>query len=176
MAKVYPGVFNGSEKLNAIELTKRMAWGYGGVAESLGITINRDESAGGDRLDYESLIRFSNLSSIAAAKFAHNNPQLIRKYWINVRIKIKNAVDSKGNKLFKFEQIKKFRHRTRRPFKVPKTDRQLPQTDVQLAQTDATIVKQKKSKRRQDYNGVMFSSKWLAEDMSLEGEQLENLR
>jgi hypothetical protein len=31
MAKVYPGVFNGSEKLNAIELTKRMAWGYGGV-------------------------------------------------------------------------------------------------------------------------------------------------
>jgi len=176
MAKVYPGVFNGSEKLNAIELTKRMAWGYGGVAESLGITINRDESAGGDRLDYESLIRFSNLSSIAAAKFAHNNPQLIRKYWINLRIKIKNAVDSKGNKLFKLEQIKKFRHRTRRPFQVPKTDRQLPQTDVQLAQTDATLVKQKKSQRRQDYNGVMFSSKWLAEDMSLEGEQLENLR
>ena len=37
MAKAYPGLFNGVERLNAIEVTKRMAWSYGGVAESLGI-------------------------------------------------------------------------------------------------------------------------------------------
>lgn len=164
MAKVYPGVFNGSEKLNAIELTKRMAWGYGGVAESLGITINRDESAGGDRIDYESLIRFPNLSSIAAAKFAHNNPQLIRKYWINLRLKLKNAVDSNGNKIFNSKQLKNFRRRTRRPFQVPKTDAVILGHKQQIVKTD------------KGYNGVMFSSKWLAEDMSLEGEQLETIR
>ena len=43
MAEVYPGLFNGSEKLNAIELTKRMAWRYGGVAESLGINLGQEE-------------------------------------------------------------------------------------------------------------------------------------
>ncbi|MGV2388369.1 MAG UNVERIFIED_CONTAM: hypothetical protein LVR29_08705 [Microcystis novacekii LVE1205-3] len=41
MAEVYPGLFNGSENLNAIELTKRMAWRYGGVAESLGINLGK---------------------------------------------------------------------------------------------------------------------------------------
>lgn len=47
MSLVYPGLFNGSEKLNAIELTKRMAWGYRGVAESLGVQVNfKDEEAG----------------------------------------------------------------------------------------------------------------------------------
>ena len=164
MAKVYPGVFNGSEKLNAIELTKRMAWGYGGVAESLGIKINRDESAGGERIDYESLIRFPNLSSIAAARFAHNNPQLIRKYWINLRLKLKNAVDSNGHKIFNSKQLKNFRRRTRRPFQVLKTDAVILGHKQQIVKTD------------KGYNGVMFSSKWLAEDMSLEGEQLETLR
>jgi len=43
MAEVYPGLFNGSEKLNAIELTKRMAWRYGGVAESLGINLGQED-------------------------------------------------------------------------------------------------------------------------------------
>jgi len=162
MAKVYPGVFNGSEKLNAIELTKRMAWGYGGVAESLGIPINNDESADNDRIDHESLIRFPNLSSIAAAKFAHNNPRLIRKYWIKLRRELKSAVNSTtGNKIFNSELLRNFRSRTRRPFQVPKTD---------------AIIKQQIVKSGKSYNGVMFSSKWLAEDMNLQGEQLETLR
>ncbi|NEO93687.1 MAG: hypothetical protein F6K56_27195, partial [Moorea sp. SIO3G5] len=43
MAAVYPGgLFNGSEKLNALELTKRMAWQYGGVGESLGIGLTKE--------------------------------------------------------------------------------------------------------------------------------------
>ncbi|MCC3575783.1 MAG: type III-B CRISPR-associated protein Cas10/Cmr2 [Microcoleus sp. PH2017_40_RAT_O_B] len=152
MAKVYPGVFNGSEKLNAIELTKRMAWGYGGVAESLGITINRDESAGGDRIDYESLIRFPNLSSIATARFAFDNLPKVQKYWNNLNKLMRQEMP---------EQQEQFAGRTRgRPFHVYKTDRKINPQNL----------------ARQNYNGVMFSSKWLAEDMSLEGEQLETLR
>jgi hypothetical protein len=73
-------------------------------------------------------------------------PQLIRKYWINLRLKLKNAVNSNGNKIFEPEQLKNFRRRTRRPFQVPKTDAQLSQTVVYLPQTDA-VVKPKNSKR-----------------------------
>ncbi|MGB3615871.1 MAG: type III-B CRISPR-associated protein Cas10/Cmr2, partial [Elainellaceae cyanobacterium] len=45
MSYAYPGLFNGSEMLNALELTKRMAWQFGGVAESMGIEITREEEA-----------------------------------------------------------------------------------------------------------------------------------
>jgi CRISPR-associated protein Cmr2 len=152
MSQVYPGVFNGSEKLNAIELTKRMAWGYGGVAESLGITINKDESAGDDRLDYESLIRFPNLSSIAAARFAFDKLPKVQKYWNNLNKLMRQEMP---------EQQEQFAARTRgRPFHVYKTDRKINPQNL----------------AGQNYNGVMFSSKWLAEDMNLEGEQLETLR
>ncbi len=49
MAKAYPGVFNGSEMLNALEITKRMAWIYGGAAESIGILpASEGERCGGD--------------------------------------------------------------------------------------------------------------------------------
>jgi CRISPR-associated protein Cmr2 len=73
MAEVYPGLFNGSEKLNAIELTKRMAWGYGGIAASLGINLGLEsEMEGRGDPNYEGLIRFPNLSSIAAARFSRS--------------------------------------------------------------------------------------------------------
>jgi CRISPR-associated protein Cmr2 len=43
MAYAYKGLFNGSEMLNALELTKRMAWQFGGVAQSLGIQVEPEQ-------------------------------------------------------------------------------------------------------------------------------------
>ncbi|WP_308256819.1 type III-B CRISPR-associated protein Cas10/Cmr2, partial [Geminocystis sp. GBBB08] len=78
MGAVYQGLFNGSEKLNAIELTKRMAWNIGGVAESLGIDTQEMKKKFVNfklqerkAIDYESLIRFPNLSAIASARFLY---------------------------------------------------------------------------------------------------------
>lgn len=142
MAELYPGLFNGSEKLNAIELTKRMAWEYGGIAESLGIEINLDGET-----DYEQLIRFPNLSSIASARFAYNCPDKIRVFWKELEKLIRQKLSS---------DREKFGSRTRgRPFQVPKTDAKIDQTF------------------NQTFNGVMFSSKWLADDMGLENKQEE---
>ncbi|AOY78995.1 type III-B CRISPR-associated protein Cas10/Cmr2 [Moorena producens JHB] len=131
MAAVYPGgLFNGSEKLNALELTKRMAWQYGGVGESLGI-------------DYKQFIRFPNLSSIAAARFAHDHPEVIGQYWQNLNKLIDQELPNfKDN----------FRYCTGNyPFQVPKTDNRInPNND-----------------QGKNFNGVMFSSRWLADDMGL---------
>ncbi|MBC6420294.1 MAG: type III-B CRISPR-associated protein Cas10/Cmr2 [Hormoscilla sp. SP5CHS1] len=170
MADVYPGLFNGSEKLNALELTKRMAWQYGGVAASLGIEVKKEAASdalldeedrraiGYDKfqitpdLYYERLIRFPNLSSIAAAKFAGDNPELVRKYWQNLAKLIKDQLPEYKNA---------FGSRTRgRPFQITKTDSIINPT----------------GDNGKDYNGVMFSSKWLAEDMGLEGQEVNILR
>lgn len=151
MAEVYPGLFNGAEKLNALELTKRMAWQYGGVAASLGIQ-NPDISEEDE--DYESWMRFPNLSSIASARFAHDNPQKVKEYWEILR----KLIEKQGN--FYSEQKKRFRAKTRRPFQVPKADRSINPEGT----------------KGKDYNGVMFSSKWLAEDMGLQGQKVNILR
>ena len=170
MAQVYPGLFNGSEKLNAIELTKRMAWGYGGIAESLGISQQElvDLSLELDRqdseslgvpivnnfreVDYEKLIRFPNLTSIAAARLGYENPQLLRKYWLELASLIREQLPAYKHK---------FGSRTRgRPFHVPKTDARINPSNL----------------KGQDYNGVMFSAKWLAEDLGLQLEEIETLR
>jgi CRISPR-associated protein Cmr2 len=145
MAQVYPGLFNGSEKLNALELTKRMAWQHGGVAASLGIDTKDDRG----ETDYESLIRFPNLSSIAAARFAHDHPEKVQKYWKNLERLVRSEFTSKL-----------FGSLTRRPFQIPKTDHQLNPS----------------ARDGQDCNGVMFSSKWLADDMGLQGEDINTLR
>lgn len=171
IAQAYPGLFNGSERLNAIELTKRMAWVYGGVAESLGISLqikddtnqdknnqnenNQDESDRGknNQIDYESLIRFPNLSSIAAARFACDRPDLIKEYWKTLRDSVRSLSTAEREqeqgltkRVFRKEQISAFYAKTQRPFHVPKTDQ----------------------KNTNHYNGVMFSSKWLADDMGLQ--------
>lgn len=169
MAEVYPGLFNGSEMLNAIELTKRMAWQYGGVAESLGINveqsitqINRihDSETEQDyyvpqqtnRLDYEKLIRFPNLSSIAAARFVYEHQDRARQYWR----KLKELINQKLP-----EYKDQFGSRTRgRPFHILNTDQEINPRNLD----------------GQNFNGVMFSSKWLADDMALEREQTNILR
>lgn len=112
IALVYPGLFNGSEKLNALEVTKRMAWVYGGVAESLGLTVAQQSQGS---IDYESLIRFPNLSSIAVARFAQQCPQTVQKYW--------QTLDNLIHQNFTNKERKLFRNKTRRPFQVPQTDR-----------------------------------------------------
>ena len=152
MSLVYPGLFNGSEKLNAIELTKRMAWGYGGVAESLGIQVNcKDEE-----IDHEKLIRFPNLSSIAAARFAHDHPSKVQNYWKNLNRLIQEEEEKQ------YQKYQKFGSRTRgRPFHIYKTDEKI----------------NPENRDGQDYNGVMFSSKWLSEDMGLQDkEEIKTLR
>ena len=53
MAEVYPGLFNGSEQLNAIELTKRMAWAYGGVADSIGLSVHEKNEQISDEVKKE---------------------------------------------------------------------------------------------------------------------------
>lgn len=147
MAKVYPGLFNGSEKLNAIELTKRMAWQYGGVATSLGVEI---ETAKGET-DYEKLIRFPNLSSIAAARFARTHPEQVQKYWkVLERQVVKNT--------FSDDSRRAFYSKTQQPFQISKVDAAMQQHSGN------------------SYNGVMFSSKWLADDMGLQGADIHELR
>lgn len=143
MALVYPGLFNGSEKLNALELTKRMAWVYGGVAKSLGINLERELHKLSYKRDYEKFIRFPNLSSIAAARFAADRPEKVRDYWRNLATSINKTT------VFESKEKREFFAKTLRRSQVPKTDAAI---DRQL------------NKR---YNGVMFSSKWLADDMGL---------
>lgn len=152
MGVAFPGLFNGSEKLNAIELTKRMAWKSGGIAFqqdgnqdnenaiSLGITLNPDDD------DYEGLIRFPNLCSIAAAHYATHNPQKIQEYWNDLDTEIKNEFDSKSHDIFS--------SRTRRPFHVKRADTALKAS----------------TNYGKGYNGVMLSSKWLADDMNLKNQ------
>lgn len=151
MAEVYPGLFNGSEKLNAIELTKRMAWRYGGVAESLGINLGQE-----DDTNYDNLIRFPNLSSIAAARFTcedfKKGGQKTRKYWNCLNTLINQQLPNKADT---------FASRTRgRPYQIPKVDRQI----------------NPENRNGQNFNGVMFSSKWLADDMNCNAQETATLR
>lgn len=165
MSKAYPGVFNGSERLNALELTKRLSWKVGGVAGSMGVKFpDEEESLAANeaqsldigrkfqlRSDYEKLIRFPNLSAIASARFVHDAffKKIPQQYWTRLAGKI---AEEFGDELGK-EKRQRFAARTRcRPFQVPKTDQAVNASD----------------KSGQHYNGVMFSSKWLAEDMGLE--------
>jgi CRISPR-associated protein Cmr2 len=148
IAQVYPGLFDGTEQLNALELTKRMAWGYGGVTESLGI------SSGENKLDYENLVRFPNASSIAAARFAYEAPEKMRDYWNS----LKKAFDKGLKSELEANDANRFEPKTTRPFQILQTDRQI------------------RTKLNRDFNGVMFSAKWLAEDMNLSREHGNRLR
>jgi CRISPR-associated protein Cmr2 len=196
MAEVYPGLFNGSEMLNAIELTKRMAWQHGGIAESLGIKseLERQEDSSSQfneeidlndpedvkdettEINYEQLIRFPNLSSIAAGRLIYElarnkNLSKLARYWQNLHNLINSEVIKQDKsererpirKLFKWRQRRKYWSKTLRKCQVPKTDRVLEQ--VSSLQNRDRI-----------YNGVMFSSKWLADDMGLEKKQTNILR
>ncbi|WOD37194.1 type III-B CRISPR-associated protein Cas10/Cmr2 [Nodosilinea sp. E11] len=167
MSYAYKGLFNGSEMLNALELTKRMAWQFGGVADSMGIpttlpvlrpedydnddqtALNLQESSG--EIDYEQLIRFPNLSSIAAARFIYESYQQpnskLKAYWRVLRQKIGSGFENAQHQA-------QFAARTRgRPTHVWKTDHRINPSQA---------------KRGHNYNGVMFSSKWLADDLNLE--------
>ena len=151
LAKVFVGIFDGSEHLNAIELTKRMAWCYGD--RSMGITLGIKVDTIAYELDYEEIVRFPNLSSIAAARFAHDAPHIVYKYW--------KQLEKSFPSLFP-DLSDRFYSRTRgRPFHVPKVDAHLnPQ-----------------SNNGRDFNGVMFSAKWLAEDCGLtERSEIAELR
>ncbi|GAA6622358.1 type III-B CRISPR-associated protein Cas10/Cmr2 [Scytonema sp. NUACC26] len=173
MSKAYLGLFNGSEKLNALELTKRMAWVYGGVAESLGIpfqlseellpaevaseleeepeTSNQNSNELTKIIDYEQLIRFPNLSSIAAAAFAREHPNLMKTYRSNLY-----KLFQQHKNQFSPEQRCAFYAKTNRPFHIPNTDK---------------AIQQKFPNFKGGYNGVMFSSKWLIDDMGLQEQE-----
>ncbi|MEI6331875.1 MAG: type III-B CRISPR-associated protein Cas10/Cmr2 [Pseudanabaena sp. ELA645] len=151
LAKVFVGIFDGSEHLNAIELTKRMAWCYGDLSMAITLGIKVDTQA--SELDYEQIVRFPNLSSIAAARFGYDAPQTIYAYW--------KHLEKSFPRLFP-DLRDRFYSRTRgRPFHVPKVDAHLnPQ-----------------SNNGRDFNGVMFSGKWLAEDCGLtERSEIAELR
>lgn len=149
MAQVYPGLFDGSEQLNALELTKRMAWNYGGVMKTLGI---QDEST--ETLDYNDLIRFPNASSIAAARLACDHPEKVREYWDHLRKAFKKELEPSLNAV----QAKRFA-KTTRPFQIRNADLAVESLD-----------------RNSGFNGMMFSSKWLAEDLDLDLKQKATLR
>ncbi|MBD2302813.1 MULTISPECIES: type III-B CRISPR-associated protein Cas10/Cmr2 [Nostocales] len=170
MSKSFPGLFNGSERLNALELTKRMAWVYGGVAEELGINVKaikaivkkikleRSEEKQifqvirENQFIYERLLRFPNLSSIASARFLHDHPEIAHKYRENLNKKIKE-------RLPKYQGFFRFLTRVR--------SSQIPKTDSKINTLNSLP---------HNYNGVMFSSKWLADDMGLQGEDVNTLR
>ncbi len=169
IAKVYPGLFDGSETLNALELTKRMAWQFGGVAADLGIRVealfdqedlsntelniansepeHQEASDAARVIDYEKLIRFPNLSSIAAARFIHDAWQQstrVQDYW--------KILAREVNANLSPQQRRVLGSRTRgRPLQIQKTDRVVNPTNSP----------------GKHYNGTMFSSKWLADDMGL---------
>lgn len=171
MAKAYPGLFSGSEHLNALELTKRMAWIYGDVAEALGINVSQvtkriqkhkalidqtEQKWGVQHLEqflYDRFVRFPNLSSIAAARFIHNHPEQVQDYCTELENAIAAPFGSRYQRLFRrVAQI--------RPSHIPRTDQHI-----------------NPSQRKRDYlNGVMFSSKWLAEDLGLDLPQTQTLR
>ena len=171
MAIAYPGLFDGSERLNALELTKRMAWIYGGVAEALGVELEeekrkivsrreRAERLGTQqslvehrtRLLYERFSRFPNLSSIAAARFIHDHPDKTRAYW--------NSLDAAIQQNFAAHR-RTYRLLTQvRPSNIPKTDQQV----------------NAKRSHRKNLNGVMFSSKWLSQDLGLSAAEAVSLR
>ncbi|HEY9646892.1 MAG TPA: type III-B CRISPR-associated protein Cas10/Cmr2 [Chroococcidiopsis sp.] len=171
MGKAYPGLFNGSERLNALELTKRMGWIYGDVAESLGIRVSRvvkqiqrrqtlldkvQQSWDVQHLErflYDRFIRFPNLSSIAAARFIHDNPALARQYYEDLEKAIGKLFSKKQERILQ-------RISRRRPSHIPKTDRQIKQDDT----------------KHKWLNGVMFSAKWLAEDLALDRSETQRLR
>ena len=151
LAKVFVGIFDGSEHLNAIELTKRMAWCYGdrNMAITLGIKVDTKAY----ELDYEQIVRFPNLSSIASARFAHDAPHITYKYWKQLEKSFPNLFPNLSDRFYS---------RTRgRPFHISKVDTQINPD----------------SNRGRDLNGVMFSAKWLAEDCGLtERWQIAELR
>jgi CRISPR-associated protein Cmr2 len=170
MSKAYPGLFNGSERLNALEITKRMAWIYGRVAKNLGIevdaifkeiTISKVDNADNkivkitekNQLIYERLLRFPNLSSIAAARFIHDNQELTKRYRDNLNGAIKEQLSKKQHSIFRF--ISHVR------------SSQVPKTDFAINPT---------RQRCRNFNGTMFSRKWLAEDMRLNKDELAILR
>lgn len=148
MAQSYPGVFDGSEQLNALELTKRMAWTYGGVAYDLGIPKRDDID-----IDYDRLIRFPNLTSIAAARFAADHPERVTTYWELLKKQVLRG-------LAESKILENFYKRTKRPF--------------QIQGSDAALKTQPNYET--GFNGVMFSSKWLAEDMNLPSLEKHMLR
>ena len=144
----FRGVFNGSEKLNALELSKRLAWIDGGVAEKLGVTITQDER------DYRSQIRFPNAASIASAYFVANSPKQFIDYVQKLREEIEHTPLSKclnGD----------FQTAIHRPFQIIRADTQLKRAD---------------GVPKKGLNGVAFSAKWLAEDMGLNKEESQILR
>jgi CRISPR-associated protein Cmr2 len=174
MSKAYPGLFNGSEHLNALELTKRMAWIYGDVALSLGLPVRRakidfdrlrsrsDESRAAkpvterlqqklltEGLIYERFLRFPNMSSIASARFLHDNPEVAAQYWQVLA----DQIAPKHRKAY-------YRLTKRCATQLPKTDRAVNPKRHHLGYL----------------NGVMFSDKWLAEGMGLEKSELSQLR
>lgn len=133
MSQAFPGLFNGSERLNAIEVTKRMAWKHGGVAEFLGVACPEE--------DYENLVRFPNASSIAAARIMVRYPNQVKRYWRELNHEFTADLDLQPYR-------DRFGSTTGRPT-------QIPQVDAKLG----------------DYNGVMFSAKWLAEALGLDSKQ-----
>ncbi|MFE4108658.1 type III-B CRISPR-associated protein Cas10/Cmr2 [Almyronema epifaneia] len=167
MAKAYPGLFSGSERLNALELTKRMAWIYGDVADALGIPVqktikritkhkrllNQIEIDHVERFLYDRFVRFPNLSSIAAARFIRDDSEIVRNYCRDLENAIAEAFDSKYKRIFR-------RVARIRPGHIPQTDRHI----------------NPKSRKRDYLNGVMFSAKWLAEDLGLGLDQTQQLR
>lgn len=143
MGKVYPGLFNGSEQLNAMELSKRMAWHVGGVAEHLGIELQWQD------VDYELLVSFPNISSIAAARFLYedfsqNRGNRTKTYWNCLNQLLGEADETLRQQ---------FARRTRgRSTKIPKID---------AAANPENLL-------GEDRNGVMFDSKWLVDDLGLD--------
>lgn len=181
MSLAYPGLFDGSERLNALEITKRMAWIYGNVAEELGIDVSETkmrirrrrestekhqsaedstettaDSQQQDRkfkieqslqLRYEFFSRFPNTSSIAAGRFIHDHPEVAEQYWQVLEQSIRENLP---------RQRRAFRLLTRiRPTNISKTDRKI------------NPGRSGRRYSRKNLNGVMFSSKWLAQDLTL---------
>ncbi|NEQ44329.1 MAG: type III-B CRISPR-associated protein Cas10/Cmr2 [Leptolyngbya sp. SIOISBB] len=181
MSLAYPGLFDGSERLNALELTKRMAWIYGGVAEALGIDVSKTQTRIRERresierhqkaeesteqvvdlqqpnrkfkieqsiqLRYEFFSRFPNTSSIAAGRFIHDHPKVAERYWQVLEQSIRENLP---------RQRRAFKLVTRiRPTNIAKTDRKINPEGSRRRYS------------RKNLNGVMFYSKWLAQDLTL---------
>ena len=106
---------------------------------------NRQEN----EYDFEAKIRFPNLSSIAAARFIKDSPELARTYWNALKQQVKVA---KETATLSPENRRAFYAKTLRDSQILIADR---------------AVKSAFPNYESVYNGVMFSSKWLADDMGL---------
>ena len=188
MSLAYPGLFDGSERLNALELTKRMAWIYGEVAEDLGIEVSEIKT----RITAKRRKYTKTQPQTSEVQEQTGKPQKQTS-----KFKIEQSIQLLYERFSRFPNVSsiaagRFIHNhpdiTERYWKTLEQSicESLPKqlrtykllTRVRPSNIPKTDQKINPGGRypRRNLNGVMFSSKWLAPDLGLDKDATAMLR